>query len=240
MAIQYALYKNNVVENATDYVARVLQADSVGMDQVADQMIKNGCRMSKTWIIAIQGHITIAVGQLLEKGVRVDTGLCSFRPVIKGRFKDSDNVFDESVNKLDVLARANPSVRKHVRDNVSLVKKTMPVVVPNITSFLDVESEQENTSITIGSIGKIKGSNLKLHRDAPAEGIFFHANGKPEIHATVIQRTTSSCAVFQIPMELEPDTCYQITVRARYTQQGSLREGRLPFQLKAVKSPAVI
>ncbi len=232
MTIHYVLHKNRVVEGATDYVARVCPVDSADMERVADLMVERGSTITKADILAVQEDTLKIVEQLLQLGFRVNMGLCSLYPVIKGRFEDSDASFDPAIHKLGVNSTAGIRIKNYVKGNVNVEKGIVSTIVPTVTSYTDTMTGEKDLTITPGSIGAIKGMRLKYDHAIADEGVFLLSDGQPDVQVDIVQKNTAQQIVFQVPLGLLAGTIYQLVVRARYTEGGTLREGMLLAELE--------
>ncbi len=234
MVIHYALYKNNVVVGATDFVARVLPVDSIDLERLAEIMVERGSTVTKADILAVQEDTVKTIEQMLKLGFRVNMGeLCSFYTVIKGRFADIRDGYDPAIHRLDVGSTPGPRIRNFIRGSgMELEKEETPVTLPVINVYEDVASGELNSTLTVGSVGTVIGSNLKFEPTMPDEGVFLLTSGQPEVRATVIQKNTASQIVFQVPLGLLPGTMYQLEVRARFTDGGLLKKGELLDELE--------
>ncbi len=232
MVIHYTLFKNKIVAGATDYVARVLAVDTADLEEVAELMVEHGSTVTKADILAVWEDTTKITEQLLRLGFRVNTGLCSVYPVIKGRFEDSDATFDPEIHKMSVGASPNARLKNYIQGKLDMEKEVVATTAPILTGFTDAKSGEMDSTLSIGSVGTIKGSNLKFEQSIPDEGVFLITDGQPEVRVDVIQKNAGTRVVFQIPETLLPGIFYQVEVRARYTDGGTLRVGTLLAELE--------
>ncbi len=234
MTIHYSLAKNTLVAGANDFIARVQPTDSVGLEDLIDFIDERGSTVTRTDIRAVLEDAIEASCQMLELGLRVNFGgLCSLFTAIKGRFEDADSTFDPEVQQLEVKATAGTRIKNRLRRKAVLEKEIRQPIMPLITKYKDAKSGQMNSTISPGSVGGISGKKLKFHTDRDDEGLYFEpigpgGHGPPEIKASVFIRNSPSRLIFQIPENLQAETEYTITVRTRYTPNGSLRVGKLP------------
>ncbi len=238
MTIHYALYKNNVVPGATDYVARVISVDSINLGRLADIMVDQGSTITKTDIIAVQTETLKTIHQMLKLGFRINFGdLCSIFPVIKGRFPGVQDLFDPDIHKLEVHTSPGRELRNYFngQETQLLEKDNAPTNTPDIKTFEDASSRELDTTLTISSVGEVIGSHLKFDRDDLEEGVFLITDSQDDIRANVIQKNTTSTIVFQIPQTLLPNTLYKLEVRIKNANTGKIKKGELAAKLKAVE-----
>ena len=231
MTIDYALYKNKLTEDPNLYAAKTLITQSAGLETIADRIVEQNSVVCRTDCLAVLESAVSAVQSLLLEGYRVNFGgLFDLFPKIKGKFDSMADRYDPSRHQLDLAAAPGSRVRKYFRDNATAEKLDTVLPTPLVLEYDDLASGTKNTTVTLGTIGTIRGSRLSFNEEDATEGIFFISTSSgTEEKVTAIQKNKPSELIFQIPATL-PGTMY-LEVRKHFTEGGDLRSGRLPYVL---------
>ena len=240
MAIHYALYENKLTETPNDYAGRVRTLDSVGLGELADQIVDQGTTVRKADILAVLENMCLACENLLIMGFRIQIGgVCELFPRIKGNFVGPDDTFDAARHKIDVGANAGDRIRKAVQEQASVTKNATVLPRPDLLGYGDLGSGQVNGEVTVGNIGTVYGTRLRTDDALEGEGIFFvnTADGSEvQVPVANIQKNSPGELVFLIPAL--PVASYNLQVRAHFSKDGELRTGTLSAEL-AVSGPPI-
>lgn len=227
MAINYALFENNLTSDPNDYAAHVQETGSADLDAIANRIIDQGSTTTKADILAVLEDAIKATESFLLEGYRVNLGgLCELFPRVKGVFNGITDTFDASRHRVDVGANPGSRVRGTVRDNASVSKEETVKPAPAPLEYVDLATGEINGAVTAGTIGTINGHRLKFDTAQADEGIYFVAATGPPIATKVsaVQKNKPGQVVFLVPA-LAPAATYYLEVRARFGSD--LRIGRL-------------
>ncbi len=241
MPIHYALYENKLTETPNEYAGRVQTLDSVGLNELADQIVDQGTTVRKADILAVLENLCQACENLLIMGFRIQLGgVCELFPRIRGNFVGADDTFEAARHTIDVGANAGGRIRKAVREQATVTKNATILPKPDPLGYADLGSGQVNSTVTVGSIGTVYGARLRTDDTVEGEGIFFvnTADGaETQIPPANIQKNSPGELVFLIP-DLE-DASYNLQVRAHFSKDGQLRTGTLSAELTVSGVPPI-
>ena len=102
-------------------------------------------------------------------------------------------------------------------------REILDIKVPIIKNFFDVASRTYD-QYTAGSIVRLEGDNLKFNLDANDEGVFLTDASGTENRLTVYSATGNKQIDALLPAGLTQ--ALTVTVRARYTDHGELRQSK--------------
>ena len=230
MAINYALFVNNLTTDPDDYAAQVQITGSADLEAIAQRMIDQGSTVTRADILAVlEDFIKASEGYLLE-GYRVQMGgLVELFPRIKGVFNGITDSFDPARHRVDVGANPGSRVRKTVRDGATVTRQETIKPIPALLEYVDLGSGETNGAITSDSIGTINGHRLKFNPAEANEGIYFIDDGGSETKVTSIQKNKPGQLVFLVPTLA--DGTYYLEVRAIFGKETQPRIGRLEEEL---------
>ena len=229
MPIHYAVYENKLTETPNEYAGRVQALDSVGLDELADQIVDQGTTVRRADILAVLENLCLACENFLVMGFRVKIGgVCELFPRIKGNFVGADDTFDPARHTIDVGANAGNRVRKAVQEQATVTKNATVLPKPDPLGYADLGSGAVNSEVTPGNIGTVYGARLRSDEAVGDEGIFFikTADGtETQVPTANIQKNSPSELIFLIPALAPAD--YNLQVRAHFSKDGELRTGAL-------------
>lgn len=228
MAVEYALFKNNLTSEPNDYAAHVQIGRSVDLDGLIQRMIDQGSTVTESDIQAVLLDAIKAIEAELLAGNRVNFGgIVDLYPRIKGVFNGPADTFDKSRHTLTTGATPGSQVRKTMRDDGGVEKVEAIKPAPSPIEISDLETGDINESITTDSIGTIIGHRLKYNTGAADEGIYLiRVDTGDVVKVDKIQRNMPSELIFLVP-DLEDGDDYYVEVRARMGDGTELRVGRL-------------
>lgn len=227
MAIKYYLKSNPITPDPNDQSARVVTGKVHDVASITKEMLKRGSTITEADILAVLKVFFEVTADEVAEGNNVNLPLVNIRPSISGVFTSITDSFDASRH----VKRASVSAgilltQKMTEANVE--KVTQSIVTPSLIQFLDVNTQNTNSSLTAGGIGQIVGDELKFNAANPLEGIFFIAADNSATQATIIASKTEGKLVFSIPA-LSPGN-YILEVRKGYgstnlvVRSGSLQD----------------
>ena len=227
MSIKYYLKSNPITPDPNDQSARVVTGKVHDVVSITKEMLKRGSTITEADILAVLKVFFEVTADEVAEGNNVNLPLVNIRPSISGVFTSITDSFDASRH----VKRASVSAgilltQKMTEANVE--KVTQSIVTPSLIQFLDVNTQNTNSSLTAGGIGQIVGDELKFNATNPLEGIFFIATDNTATQATIIASKTEGKLVFSIPA-LSPGN-YILEVRKGYgstnlvVRSGSLQD----------------
>jgi hypothetical protein len=237
MPIQYALYENHITSDPNDYSATVLITGSADGDDLVQDILDEGCTVTKPDILAVTAALMQALERRLEMGQRVNYfGMSDYFPRAKGKFNGPLDPWADDRHHIDVGANVGSKLRDAVRKNATVerVKATKPA--PELIQYHDFTSDTNNDSVSVGGPGQLAGSRLKFNTAKADEGIYFVPATGAATKVTMVTYNKPGRLDFTVPATLVPGT-YHLEVRARQgtppkgTDNRELRVGRLDATL---------
>ncbi|MBN2590428.1 MAG: DUF4469 domain-containing protein [Sedimentisphaerales bacterium] len=228
MAIEYALYQNNLKKDTDQYTARVLKTSSANLDTVVDHIVSQGTYLQKPVIIAILMTFITVAERLLAQGTKIKIdGLLEMAPKIQGKFNGCRDKFDPNRHQLNINVNALSQAKKYFRYHAELAKVDTVLPHPAPCHFLDNATGKTNETITPGKLGILKGFKMSFNPNEAEEGLFLiDTVTRQETKVTNIAENKPSQLIFQVP-DFEYNSVY-IEVRKRFTPNGTLRKDCLP------------
>jgi hypothetical protein len=230
MPIQFALFPNAVLGDGS-YAARIRSRGTIDRARLADRVIERGTTVSRADLLAVLETLEEEVVASLLEGYRVHVGgLVQISPRLKGRFLGPEDDYDPRRHRLDVLAKVGPRVRKDFRARATARRVPAEPAGPSITEYRDLASGTRNERITPGTIGTIRGANLRFDPSREDEGIFL-LQSRParalRIPPNAVQRNVATEIVFQVPPNL-PRGKVHLELRTRLRRSKTLRQAKSP------------
>ena len=222
MPIRYRLEENNLKPGT--FYARVIPGDIITLEQMLPAIV------AKTSLSAadVQASITALIDEViaaLAVGDRpVIDGLVRFAASLSGSFETVEVSLNSDTAHLNVLAQDDHALAAAVAARTSYVRELSEVKAPLVNSVFDIAGSSYD-HYTPGSIVRLKGDNLKFDPTQSDEGVFIH-DGSSETRLTVYSVAGARQIDTLIPAGVSGSLT--ITVRARYTETGELRQGSYP------------
>jgi len=218
--IDYALYRNHLIKDKTEYAARVLTTRSAALEDIVSQMLLQGSTITRTDIIAVLEDAIKAIEHMLLDGKRVNFGdLVLMSTGLKGTFCSLQEGFDRSRHFL--IAKAVPGIRikRAILNNGVVNRVERGKLGAEIYVYDDLGSGTQNSTITPANIGCIQGKRLTFDGAALDEGIFFvNTADSAETKVTTIQRNKPTETVFLVPAGLAAGN-YSLALRYRESKE---------------------
>lgn len=233
MAVKYKLQKPSFSNSGDYYIATVKVNRSLDVDAIVEEMLKRGSTITHADVVAVLHVFFETASYELAEGNSIKTPLVNLRPVIRGRFKGSNDQFDHTRHSISASASAGPRLKEIVGD-AKAVKAISQDRFPRILEYRDVSSGTTNSVLTGGGIGMIRGEDLKFDMAALDEGIFISTKEGQEIRINNIAFVKNKSVTFGLPGLVEGESC-TLTLRRRFGKSsGALREASLPFTLRTL------
>lgn len=220
MPIRYQIVSNNLQPGT--FMARIVQGQRVGLEAMIERIVAR-TTLSTSDVQAAVTALTEEIRTVLARGdtAAID-GLATFNTSLSGNFASPDATISRDNAQLGLVIQVDSRFQATIASAVSYERVVRDVKVPIITSFYDVATAAFDR-YTPGSIIHLQGDNLKFDPARPDEGLFLR-NGGDEMRVSVYANAGARQLDALVPVTLSG--VVQVTVRARYTPNGHLREGR--------------
>lgn len=234
MAIKYALYENQLTDDAGDFYARTKPTASKNFDGLVTRMMEQGSTITEADVRAVLLEAMRAVRSLLLDGQRINIdGLVQLWPSVRGRFDGDVDNYDASRHELNLNAVADRDLIEALRKQAVLEKETVLEATPQPKRYVDNATGAINSTATPGMIGQITGKILDFNKAVADEGVFFIDKVTlVETKVTYIQKNTATETILLVPNTLEADTEYKVELRSRLFGGDDLRTGNLKATLR--------
>lgn len=176
--IRYKLIRNGDISRKKKrdvYVAAVLNKETYGTNELADQMVSHGCPLNKSAIKLVIDDLANLISDLVAEGHSINIGgVVRFMPVIHGTFNSLNDPFNPKKHKVHVKACVGTKMRR--ANNERSPKRLGPSKVPVLHSIRDSVTKQADT-ISSRSDFFVLGEYLTWDTSAADEGWFINYNG---------------------------------------------------------------
>lgn len=229
MAITYNLLTNHLTADPDDYMARVIALGTVSEEQIINDMLGMGTTLDRP---DLEGTLQLyhrALQERLMDGFNVATPSARFRISLRGVFNGSDDGYDPARHQVDVSVSSDSELRDVIRKNATLEKDVSLQAAPQPRDYVDIASDERNSILTPGSMGRVLGAFLKFDPTDEAQGVFFVQDGTAT-RVTQIGRNKPGELLFVVPESLTAGD-YALEVRAALRATADLQAGKLPRTL---------
>lgn len=176
-SVAYRLVRNEMASQkagAETYVGQVEVKETYGLQDVAEQMVKEGCAVKQSTIRLVLSEFAEMVAGLVAAGRAVNIGgLVRFAPAVRGTFASEDAAWDPSKNKVVVNATVGSRLRTAAAS--SSVRRLDAVDLPTLEEVIDLSSQAHGKITSLGSF-LVQGSKLSWNAEAEDEGFFVIYN----------------------------------------------------------------
>lgn len=224
MPISYALHRNNLTNNPTDYTAIVQFAGSVDLDGVIERMVAGGSTVTRADILAVLQDYHSTITNLVLAGYKITTPTANYGASIKGIFAGQTDSYTPSRHRLEATVSPGAALRRVMRQKGQTRKLESVKPEPNLREYYDLNSASYNHWIIPGGLARLAGYRLKFDPADPEQGIFFLAASGQASRVEVIGKNSPRQLLFQTPADLVPGH-YRLEVRAAFGLE--LRNGQL-------------
>lgn len=218
--------KNLLTEDPNDYTAVVSINGSVGMNEIVDELVKEGMEVKRETVIDILTRFNRKTAELVVSGYNVNTGLVYMRPIIKGVFYGK--TWNPEVNSVYVAINQGVDLRAAIAETTVeiLGEQSDPI---EILSLTDTTTGKTDGTLTKGRNAELKGSYLKIDGESPDCGITFRNTATQDITklaaGDIVLNEPSRLLLF-VPATLVAGE-YELTVATQYTKgKYTLKEPR--------------
>lgn len=213
------LRKNQLTEDPNDYTAQVSSSGSVGVQDVIDELLKEGAELKRETIVDVITRFNRKSADMVLSGYNVNTGLVYMRSIIKGAFYGK--TWNPDVNSVYVSITQGMELRNAVAETTVeiLGEQADPL---EIISLTDQTTGKTDGTLTKGRNAELKGSYLKIAGDNPSCGISFQ-NVDTEVitkleAADIVLNEPSRLLIF-VPAALVAGE-YELTVSTQFSGGG--------------------
>ncbi|MGS2762139.1 DNA-binding domain-containing protein [Sinomicrobium sp. M5D2P9] len=233
MPLEYYLIPNQMTPDPDDYMAVSSNTRSMSIEDVYEQMTREGSTITKAEALANFEEITQGIIGLVRQGYSVVTPLVNITSGISGVFTSEDDSFDSLRHQVRI--RVNTGLRlKQATSAIPVKKVASRQRQPAPVHYYDNTAEAQNEMITPGGGARVTGSLLKFDEADTEQGIFFInvADNTTTRVAGKLLRNKPGELIFLNP-EL-PSGTYRLEVRSILDRGISLIKGTLPHELSIV------
>lgn len=230
MSLHFYLIPNHIQPNSDNYMAVSTNSECYTLEEVFDRMTRRGSTVTKAEALAAFEEITESIIEIIEEGDSITTPLVNISSSVNGVFENEDDPFDPNQHRISI----NIAAGKRISEMASVIhpeKVTPRQRMPELSHYIDVNSDSRNEVITPSGAGRITGSLLKFDEDDASQGIFFvNANDgiETKIASSIIKNKPSEL-IFVNP-DL-PSGTYRLEVRSIVYNTTRIRKGVLSEQL---------
>lgn len=230
MALNFYLIKNNISSGSDDYMAVSRSTNTYSIEDVFDQMTREGSTITTAEALAVFEEITQTIADLVEEGYSIVTPLVNIRPSVSGVFDSSKDNFDPARHQVRITMSAGRRIQP-IAPEIKAQKISPRKRLPVLTHYFDNESQLQNDKITPGAGARITGSLLKLDENDLNQGIFFiNVEDKQETRVeSNLLRNKPGELIFTNPAL--PSGTYRLEVRSMLHNTTVVRTGVLSHKL---------
>lgn len=223
MAIQYALYENNLTSDPEDFLAMVQSAGTLDMEMIITRILGRGSTVTREDVLATVDAYHETIIEALLEGVNVNTPVANYRASIKGVFNGATDAFDPNRHSLEPSVSPGAELRNRFSEGeAQKIEADRPS--PNLTAFYDFGTSTANQMLTPGNGARLNGHRLKVDPEDATQGVFFvAADGSGETRVAQLMSNKPAELLFIIPTLSSGN--YRLQVRALFGT--NLRSGEL-------------
>jgi hypothetical protein len=166
------LHDNILTEDPNDYFGKIKSAGTVGNNEIAALMTKEGIELKEETILDILTRADRIKAERLAAGYSINTSFCNAYPKISGIFNSATEKYNKDKHKIG----ANISVGSLTRTELAKAEVDIlgeATVEPVIGSVTDSLTMLENSTITPNNVIKIKGNRIKVAGEGPEIGVWL-------------------------------------------------------------------
>ena len=164
------LRKNLLTSDPKDYSAVPLTSGSVGINEIVDELVKEGMELKRETVIDVINRFNRKTADLVVSGYNANTGLTYIRTAIKGPFYNK--TWNPEVNFLVASVSPGAALRTAIAETTVEIIGEQPDPL-EIYSLTDPYTGNTDGTLTKGRNAEIKGSYLKIAGEDPACGVSF-------------------------------------------------------------------
>jgi len=199
----------------------------VKASELAEFIVRQGTTVRKPDILAVMENLGQAIRTLCSGGDSVTLpNLGIVTPQIGGVADKDGKWVDGPYTYLTMRFDSDLSYQFSGEVSTEIVSATKRF--PEIVAVTDVASATQNETLTSGSMGNVKGKNLRFNATKSDEGLYLIPTaGGDEVKVALFESNTSVKLTFQWPSGLTSGTEYKVQIRARLPGTKTLRESAI-------------
>ncbi len=179
-SVNYRLVRNELATEkagAETFVGRVEVKETYGLQDVARQMVREGCAVKESTIRLVLGEFADLVAELVSAGRAVNiSGLVKFAPAVRGTFAAEDAAWDPSKNRL--VVNATVGARLRTAASGSGVRRVDLPTLPTLTDVTELVNSGARGVIVGPGPFLVQGTKLTWDDEAEDEGFFMLYAGR--------------------------------------------------------------
>lgn len=225
-----SLYRCNVGKKKGNIYPRVIRQGTVGIDQLAERVVRAGSEISKELLICAANMLIEEAENYLLEGYAVSTPLGTLSPGVSGMW-NSLRISEKARN--ENKAHLNYTMSNEIKEKLAtarLVEK-QPQNRLFINKITDLATGRTDGRLTAKETIMINGDLLLMNGDLPERGVYFVDPDSRKtaafVPASQIKLNTRTQMLIRLPDELQPGQ-YQLKVSSQCTTS--------PRPMKAVKT----
>ncbi len=231
MAIPYYLVDNPLTPDPKDFRANLQLNDTKKRQDIVNRILSKNVGLAESELLAVFEEERRAIEEFLAEGYKVDTGLLTIKPTMKGVFNSANESFTPGKHELRIKIHARNTLQE-VLKRISVVKVVNSVSLPVLTIFEDMISQTNNETITKGKTAKVYGDKLKFDATDTEQGVFFVKADDTVTRVNEYIEVGNKKLIFNIPDTLTKGD-YTLEVKTK-TSAGEVRTGTLQEDLSVL------
>ncbi len=172
MALKYFLVDNALTPNPTDCRAVSKHDKTITMKQIIDLINYRNVGVTRSQIVAVLDEFMEAIKMFLKEGDKIQTTIFTITPTVSGVFIDMNDTFDRSRHGININISPRGELEV-VSDIIEPIKIQQDKNLPQINTFFDITTDQNDAVITPGLPAKIFGFNLRVDQADDEQGVYF-------------------------------------------------------------------
>lgn len=215
------LRKNNLTEDPTDYMAVVSGMGSKNLDDIIDEIMKDGTENDRSTIMGIVTRFQQKAIQMVLSGHSVNTGMIYMRPVIKGSFRGK--IWNPEQHSIYVAINQGMQLRQEISETRVDFLAEEPDSM-EINSLTNKVTGATDGTLTKGRTAELKGTTIKIEGIDPACGISFKNTTTGDIiklPADAIVINEPSRLLIELPVDIESGE-YELILTSQFTKSNIL------------------
>ena len=231
--LKYSLRKNNLQPEVQNYVGRLEDVTSWGIQEMQQDVTREGSILKDVETQAVIREFFKTLAYYLDRGIAFHSEYFSLVPSLKGTFTDSQDHFDPERHELCLHMHPGTLLKEALAGN-RMEKTTVVELGPVLLQVLDNQTDTYNQSVSSGVVTEIWGDRLKIVDPADqAQGVFFVKEDDLEtFRVDVLKANRPSYLSFKAPLNMLPGT-YRLEVRTNHGKTAAtLKTGALKESLE--------
>jgi hypothetical protein len=215
------LVANLLTPAPNDYWISALRNGSVGLKELAQFVIDDGCEINIATLIDAVTRLNAKTAELVASGVNVDNGLVYLRANVKGAAYDQ--TWNAETNPVQIVTTPGTLLRKVAAATTVRILgvKSDSMAIVSVT---DLYTQFTDGSLTRGRNAEIRGTNIKIAGEHPDVGLSLRhipTGAVTRMDTADIVLNEPSRLLLLLPAHLA-DGEYELTVTTQYNVSSKL------------------